>query len=311
MLQTIAAQVARHAPNEGETPTRIAGMSLLRIDTPAVLQRGILRPSCCVVVQGNKVSQAGTETMLRYGAGNFLVASLDVPIAGQVLHATRAKPFLCVRFDLTPHDILSVLEDTHLQVDASASTPAAFVGVSDAKLLDVVARSVSALDDEREAQFLAPMLRRELVYRLVTGPSAAAVCQSALLARVDEGVGRAVDWIKHHFKEPLTIEALARYANMSTSSLHHKFKAVVMIGPLQYQKRLRLEEARRLLVSGSADATSAAFAVGYESTSQFTREYRRLFGLPPLRDVKRMQDQARSLREPARGQGGASLSFGA
>lgn len=168
-------------------------------------------------------------------------------------------------------------------------TAATFVGTADASLLDVVLRSARSLDDDREARFLAPLLRRELVYRLVTGPNAFAVVQSALQSGADDGVGRAVEWIRTHFREPLVINELARHAAMSTSGLQHKFKAAVLMSPVQYQKRLRLEEARRLLVSGLTDATGAAYDVGYRSPSQFIREYRRLFGMPPIRDVKRVR----------------------
>lgn len=295
LLRAIAGRIARHAANDGETATLIPGLTLLRASSNALVQKGILRPSVCVVAQGEKVAQAGVDTTLRYAAGSFLASSIDMPMVGQVIGASSAKPYLAALFELTPHDVLSVLNEANIRFDAAVqSTPATFVGTSDAPLLDVVLRSLRVLDDEREARFLAPLQRRELVYRLVTGPSGFAVRQSAVLTRADEGIGRAVDWIRKHFKEPLSIPALAKRANMSTSSLQHRFKATAMMAPLQYQKRLRLEEARRLLLSGLADATSAAFDVGYESPSQFTREYRRLFGLPPLRDVKRMRSEVRA-----------------
>lgn len=295
LLQTISAQILRHAPIDGKNETAMPGLVLLRASENTLIQRGILQPSCCIVAQGEKIAQAGVDTSLRYGKGNFIASSIDMPLVGQVVGASKARPYLGAWFDLTPHDILSVVADAKVPIDTTApSSPATFVGVADERLLDVILRSVMALDDEREARFLAPLLKREMIYRLVTGPSAYAVCQSALLARNDDGVGRAVEWLRNHFKEPLSIDDLAKRSNMSTSSLHHKFKATVMMGPLQYQKRLRLEEARRLLVSGLADATGAAFDVGYESPSQFTREYRRLFGLPPLRDVKRVRDEVRA-----------------
>lgn len=295
LLAALGQQILRRARDDGETKTVVPGLSLLRFDKPTLVQRGLLKPSCCVVAQGEKIGQIGTDTPLRYRAGNFLSACIDMPVAGQVLHASRAKPYLAAVFEVTPHDVLSVLKEAQIALDVTApSSPAAFVGECDVKLLEVVLRSVSSLEDEREARFLAPLLRRELIYRLATGPSAFAICQSAQFARPDDGVARAVDWIFAHFKEPLSVEQLAKRCKMSVSSLHHKFKAQVMMGPLQYQKRLRLEEARRLLLSGLADATSAAFDVGYESPSQFIREYRRLFGIPPLRDVKRMRAEARS-----------------
>lgn len=295
LLSAIARQILRHAPRDGETTTLVPGLTLYRANSTALIQRGILKPSVCVVAQGEKVVQAGADTTLRYGRGNFLASSIDMPVVGQVIEASKSKPYLVAFYELTPHDVLSVLADAKIQVDTTApNTSATFVGTCDARLLDVVLRSLKSLDDEREARFLAPLLRKELSYRLVTGPSAFAVCQSAWLARSDDGIGRAVDWLKSHFKEPLSIPDLAKRSNMSPSTLQHKFKATVMMTPLQYQKRLRLEEARRLLLHGLADATTAAFDVGYESPSQFTREYRRHFGMPPLRDIKRMRSDARA-----------------
>lgn len=293
LLRELASEVLRHAPSDGENATVIPGLTLHRASSATILQRGVLRPSFCVVVQGEKLAQAGTDTTFRYGAGDFLASSIDMPASGQVIGATKSRPYLAARFELTPQDVLSVLRDAEVHVDTTApGSGATFVGTSDARLLDVVSRTLACLDDGQEARFLAPLLRRELVYRLVTGPSAAAVCQSALLARADDGVGRAVDWIRAHFKERLSIPDLAKRSSMSTSSFQHKFKRAVLMGPLQYQKRLRLEEARRLLLGGQAGATSAAFEVGYESPSQFTREYRRQFGLPPLRDALRMRGEA-------------------
>lgn len=295
LLAALTTQLLRHARIDGETPTAVPGLTLLRFSGPTVVQRGVLKPSVCVVAQGDKIAQAGDDTTLRYGRGQYLASAIDMPVAGQVLHASRSKPYLAAAFELTPSDVLSVLADAGIQIDTTApSCPVAFVGTADVSLLDVALRSIASLDDDREARFFAPMLRRELIYRLVTGPNAFAVVQSALQSGSDEGVGRAVEWIRTHFREPLVIDELARHAAMSTSGLQHKFKAAVMMSPVQYQKRLRLEEARRLLVSGLVDATGAAYDVGYRSPSQFIREYRRLFGMPPIRDVKRVRDEARA-----------------
>jgi AraC-like DNA-binding protein len=292
-LEQIAAQLKRHATADGEIVTAVPGVKLYRASSTATIQRGILRPSVCVVAQGEERVEAG-ELTLRYGAGDFIASAIDMPVTGHAVAVSAARPYLAVAFELGPDEVLSVLSDAQIRVPAGEATPAAFVGPCDARLLDVVSRAVTSLDDEREARFLAPLLRRELAYRLVTGRDALRFCQSALAARSDEGVGRAVDWLRSHYKKPLSVPQLARLARMSTSSLHHKFKAMVLMGPLQYQKRLRLEEARRLLIAGLADATSAAFDVGYESPTQFNREYRRHFGLPPLRDIKRMRSEAAS-----------------
>jgi AraC-like DNA-binding protein len=309
LLTALAAQIARFAPSEGATPSAVPGMTLVRASSTALVQKGILKPSICVVAQGVKVVQAGADTPLRYAAGSFLASSIDMPVVGQVMGASKAKPYLVAHFELAPHDVLEVVKQAKIGVEEPLQSVApTFVGTSDARLLEVVLRCVTALEDPRGAKFLAPLLHRELIYRLVTGPSAFAICQSAVLARTDDGIGRALDWIKKHYKEPLSIPDLARRSSMSTSSLQHRFKATATMGPLQYQKRLRLEEARRLLVSGLADATSAAFDVGYESASQFNREYRCLFGLPPLRDLKRMRSEvdgaSRGLAESGKNRAG-------
>lgn len=290
LLEPIAALVRRHAPNDGTTTTVVPGVKLIRSSASAIVQRGVLPPSVCIVAQGCKKLQLGKDVILRYAAGSYIASSIDMPAAGQVVGASRAHPYLSVFFDITPREVGSVLSEAKVRLPGSSDHSAAtFVGQCDAKLLDVVLRFMTSLEDEQDAAFLAPSLKRELIYRLVTGPSAAAFCRNVLFRRQDEGIGRAIEWLTTNFKSPLKVEELAKLANMSTSSLHHKFKAFAMMGPLQYQKRLRLEEARRLLMSGLADATSAAFDVGYESPSQFIREYRRLFGLPPLRDVKLMR----------------------
>ena len=293
LLPSIVAQALRHAPGEGETATCVPGLKLIRASTTGPLQRGILEPSVCAVVQGGAVFHPGPDVTLRYDAGTFLATSIDMPVmVGEITRASAREPFLVLSFKITPHDVLSVLDEVGIATERNPPRPkATFVGECDAPLLDVIWRSVRSLDDEREARFLGPLLRRELIYRLVTGPSARQVCDGALLGRVDDGVGRTVSWIRSHFKESLSVQALAKRAKMSESSLQHKFKATVMMGPLQYQKRLRLEEARRLLFSGRTDATGAAFAVGYESSSQFNREYRRLFGLPPVRHLKQVRGE--------------------
>lgn len=285
LLSAIAARMLRRTRADGETITALPGLSLLRLGSRAVEGRGVLQPSICVVVQGQKTARAGVDTTLRYGAGDFLATSIEMPLTGHVVGATRAKPYLAVAFALSSHEVLSVATEAALPpVSPARDGQATFVGRCDAHLLDVVLRALTALDDDRDARFLAPLLRSELAYRLLTGPSAAAMLQCARLGRAEDGVGRAVQWIRERFRERLSIARLAKLARMSTSSLQHQFKAAVTMSPLQYQKRLRLEEARRLLRSGLADATRAAYEVGYASSSQFSREYRRHFGAPPIHD---------------------------
>lgn len=288
LLAALVTGVLRHTRRDGETPTALPGLSLLRVTSTSIEASGILRPSVCLVVQGSKIARAGTSGPLRYGAGDFLTTSIDMPLAGTVVGASRTKPYLALAFALPPRDVLSTALDAKLAFrPGRTDAPATFVGKCDARLLDVALRAVGALDSTEEAVFMGPLLQRELAYRLLTGSSGLAVYESARLARTEDGVGRAVEWVREHFREPLRIERLARVAKMSASSLHHRFKAVVRMGPLQYQKRLRLEEARRLLMCGLTDATRAAYDVGYASSSQFSRDYRKRFGAPPLREVRR------------------------
>jgi AraC-like DNA-binding protein len=267
-------------------------LTLIRANAPTTLRRGVVRASVCIVVQGRKRVHLGKD-IVEYAAGSYLASMINMPVAGQVIAATKTQPYLGVAFELAPREVASVLMEAKLHIERPPEAGrAAFVGQTDSNVLRVVLRSLEVLDDPRDAEFLAPSLKRELIYRLLRGSSGHLFHQSAFFDREAIGIGRAIEWLKDNFKRPLSIEDLAKLGNMSVSSLHHKFKAVTMMGPLQYQKRLRLEEARRLLMAGLADSTSAAFDVGYESPSQFNREYRRLFGLPPMRDVKAMRNAA-------------------
>lgn len=291
MFDAIATHILRHA-REGSWPTIVDGMTLFRISSSLVAGSGVMQPSVCFPIQGEKIAHADA-TLIRYRAGDFLISSIDMPLVGQPIGATHARPYLAIAFALPPHAVLEI------GACIGREGRALSVGTCDEPLLDVVLRSVRSLDDPREAQFLAPLLRRELVYRLVTGRSGAAVIASARLTSPADSTGRAIAWIRAHFREPFDMRSLARIAGTSVSTLHRKFKAAVLMGPLQYQKRLRLEEARRLLLAGS-DATRAAFEVGYESPSQFTREYRRQFGLPPLRDRKRIVQETATIGQVRR-----------
>jgi AraC-like DNA-binding protein len=285
----IVALAKRYATAEGATETILPSLALIRWHRPTLLRRGILQPSVCIVLQGRKKVHIGKE-IIPYGAGGYLAAAINMPVAGQVVSATASRPYLCAAFALPPAEVAAVLADAQLRHrPASQSVSAAVVGQADDKVLEVVLRFLKALDNADDAAFLAPSLRRELIYRLLTGPSGPIFYQSVCFDRSALGIGRALEWLKDNYKQPLKIDALAKIGRMSVSSLHHKFKAVTTMGPLQYQKQLRLGEARRLLLGGLADATTAAYEVGYVSSSQFSREYRRLFGLPPVRDAKKLR----------------------
>jgi AraC-like DNA-binding protein len=219
---------------------------------------------------------------------------IDMPASGQVIGVTKESPYIGLRIDFTTTEIASVVMEAEINVkskDKMLST-AAFVGRSDADLLDIFIRLLKLIDKPREAQFLSALIKREMIFNLLSGDYGYLFLQQALFDQQADGIGKAIAWIKENFSRSFTVEELAKSSSMSVSGLHHKFKAITTMGPLQYQKQLRLQEARRLMLSGSMDATIAALEVGYESPSQFTREYRRLFGLPPLKDIKAVRESS-------------------
>ena len=290
-LEEILSIASRIASTDGTTQSLIPFLSVIRSSKPTAITHGVLTPSFCMIVQGRKVIHIGAQ-IIRYGAGNYLASLIDMPWAGQILSATRIAPYLAVRMDFTSDEVASVILDAKLTIRAGDGTaPGAFVGESDPKLLAALSRMLRALENPQDAAFLAPSLKRETIYRLLTGRWGAQFCQKFILERHTLGIGKAIAWLKENFDRSVRVEQLAKLSDMSTSSLHHKFKALTTLGPLQYQKQLRLQEARRLLLSGTRDSTTAAREVGYESPSQFSREYRRLFGLPPIQDARTMRSR--------------------
>ena len=274
--------VTRRATLDGENRTAIAAVSLLRASKPQPLRRGILEPSMCLIVRGGKKLMVGRETF-RYGAGSYTCSAIDFPTAGQITDA----PYLAVRLKLDPREIAEIIVEAKLGATRTTGAPV-FVGDADPALIGAVLRLVQLLDEPDGGAFLARSAVREILFRLLRSPHGPVIIRSVKPAHL--GVGRAVDWLRTHFERPVDIEALAKASRMSVSSLRHEFKAATALAPLQFQKQLRLQEARRLLMTGEVDAGSAAFRVGYESPSQFSREYRRMFGAPPIRDLRKHQE---------------------
>jgi len=272
---------------DGIIQTAIPFLSLVRHSAQTPLIPSVLTPSFCLVLQGAKEVHCGPD-VFKYGAGDYLISVIDLPVFAQVVGATRHSPYIGLRIDLTTKDIASVVAEAQIGMQSQEEKLGigAGVGKSNAELLDLFIRLLKLLDKPKEVPFLSTLLKREMIFRLLSGEAGRFFFQQVLFDQQAEGVGKAITWIKNHYAQPFTVEELATVNNMSVSGLHHKFKAITTMGPLQYQKRLRLQEARRLLLSGRADVTTAALEVGYESPSQFSREYRRLFGLPPLQDIK-------------------------
>ncbi len=235
--------------------------------------------------------QADTgNALLRYGAGQYLIISVDVPVVSQLTEASPERPYLCLRLDLDPAAIGALMLESDMQ-RAARDQPGPALAVSDVTTACSTPASACCACSTHRATFpiLAPLAEREILYRLLRGEQTSRMGQIAFAESKLQQVNRAIGWIKRNFREPFSIAALAEEARMSASALHHHFKAVTAMSPLQYQKRMRLQEARRLILSASVDAAEAGHSVGYESPSQFSREYRRLFGAPPLRDAERLR----------------------
>jgi AraC-like DNA-binding protein len=287
VLRDMAALIERHTPGDGIFPSAIQRLVLIRSSRLTMPMPVLYEPALCLVAQGRKQAVLANRTFI-YDPARYLIVSVELPVVGHVVTASPDEPYLCLSLNFDP----VVLGDLVMQVPApEMPAPALGLTLCDASeaLMDAAVRLLRLLDDPAGAPVLAPLVEREILYRLLSGPYGGTLRQIAASSGRVALVSRAIAWIKHHFAEPFRIEALASAVGMSASSLHEHFKAVTAMSPLQYQKQLRLQEARRLMLTGPVDAATAAFRVGYESPSQFSREYRRLFGEPPARDIGRLR----------------------
>ncbi|HEY6410253.1 MAG TPA: AraC family transcriptional regulator, partial [Ktedonobacteraceae bacterium] len=267
-------------------------LHLYRYSVPMVKAYGVVEPSLCVVAQGSKEFLLG-ESHYRYDPFHYLLVTVDLPCIGQVLEASKEQPFLSLRLELAPTLVSSVmLEAAHAEPQEHTDVRAIDVSPLHGNLLDASVRLIRLLDAPAEAGVLMPLITREMIYRLLMGEQGARLRHIALLGGYTPSIARAVQRLRQDFDQPLPIEQLARELGMSVSRFHYHFKAVTAMSPLQFQKRLRLQEARRLMLSEDLDAASAAYRVGYQDASHFNREYKSLFGVPPMRDVQRLREEA-------------------
>lgn len=284
--EELAGLIMRHVGRDGVHATAIPRLSLIRADTPTEPLHALQQPALCIIASGAKQVMLG-EQIFRYDTHDFLVAAVDVPVTGQVLEA----PYLCFRLDLDPAMLSGILLD--VGDEAGRGSDADVSGLTLApvtpELLDATVRLTRLLDTPRDIPALAPLAEREILYRLLLSDGAAKLRQIAMADSRLQQINRAIRWIRQYYAEPFSVETVAAEARMSTSSLHHHFKAVTAMTPLQYQKQIRLQEARRLILAHDMDAAAAGHIVGYDSPSQFSREYSRLFGAPPVRDIARLK----------------------
>jgi AraC-like DNA-binding protein len=289
----LAERIMRHVAEDARIEAA-SGLFLFRYSTPTGPLYGVSEPSLCVIVQGSKELLLGNERY-RYDASHYLLVSAEVPAVGHIIEASKERPYLAVRVVLDPAVVTAVLTETSLVGSrADAAVKAVAVSRLDANLLDSVVRIVRLIDAPRDYGVLAPLAIREIVYRLALGDQGRRLRQFAVVGGRAPRIARAIELLRKDFDKPQRITSLARQLGMSVSGLHHHFKAVTAMSPLQFQKQLRLQEARRLLLAGDVDAATAGYRVGYGDPSHFSREYKRHFGRAPMRDVERLRAAAAS-----------------
>lgn len=289
LLKAVSGYAEAHANADGLAQTPIEGLVLVRATAPSGLVHAVSKPLVCLVVQGSKHVTMGTQGFA-FSAGDSLLITADVPTVSQITRASVAAPYLSLVFELDLAIIAAL--GAEMGTERVADSAPVRVDPTDAEVADAASRLMRLLDRPSAVPVLKAQLIREMHYWLLVGRHGSAIRRLGWPDGHVQRVARAVSVLRAEFGKPLRVERLAAEAGMSPSSFHQHFRAVTSLSPLQFQKHLRLIEARRLMMSKGASASSAAFAVGYESVPQFTREYRRMFGLPPVKDAKAVRSQA-------------------
>jgi len=285
----LAHKIVSFMGSEENRATDITGLSIHRRIAPTAPCSMTYEPGVTVLAQGRKRVDLGGTTFI-YGESRYLLTSVDLPIVSQVIEASEKVPCLAMSLKLDMPMIRELLSREEIQVaDLPSDSPAMVTGEATVEFLDACCRLMDLLDAPRDIPFLSDLIQREIIYRILRGPEGARLRAIATLGDQSHRTAKAIAWIRTNYAKPLRVEYLAQLAGMGLSTLHHHFRALTAMSPLQYQKQIRLQAARaRMLVDG-LDAASAAFEVGYESASQFNREYSRLFGQPPMRDIRTLR----------------------
>lgn len=251
----------------------------------------LLKPALCFVAQGSKRAMLGDE-IVQYDPGHYLIFTVDLPLTFQVVEATKDTPYLGLRLNLDPGVVAAVVADTQVRLKrGDSSIKAMNVNRMDGDLLDAVVRLVRLCEHPSDAKLLAPLITKEIVYRLLLGGEGARLSHM-IMPSDTRRISKAIGHLRENFSRPLKMDEMARELGMSVSGFHHQFKSVTAMSPLQYQKQIRLQEARRLMLGEYVDAASAGFRVGYEDPAYFSRDYKKQFGDPPARDIQKLRDRA-------------------
>lgn len=288
-LKALGGSIARLTGQGEMHTTAVAGLSLFRRTEPTEPTTGMYQPSICLIAQGAKRVKLGEDYFV-YDAQHYLITSVHLPTVVQITEASPEKPYLGLRLTFDLGEIAQLMADSQLPPPRTQQSRRGMaIGEVTLPQLNAFLRLIDLLDAEEDIPILAPIIQREIIYRLLVGDQGARLRQVAAAGSQSHQIARAIEWLKGNFTQPLRIDDLANQVNMSTSTFHHHFRTLTAMSPLQYQKTLRLNEARRLMLAERLDAATASFHVGYESPSQFSREYSRLFGAPPLRDITNLR----------------------
>jgi AraC-like DNA-binding protein len=288
-LQQLALLIRRHSPSNGIHQTAMPSLTLMHTTNLSEPLESVYKPSICIVAQGAKMAQLADETY-RYDPSSYLVTSVELPIIGRIIEASPEIPYLSLKLSFDADVILDIVKEMN-EPDFVPAEAGRGITVSRTSpdLLEALVRLVQLLDAPRDIPILSPLVIREILYRVLQSEQGALIYHFAISGSHAHNIAQAVQLINRQYNQPLVVEQLAKSVNMSTSAFHKHFKRVTAMSPLQYQKTVRLQEARRLMLTESVQATEAAYRVGYESPSQFSREYARMYGRPPMVDVQELR----------------------
>jgi AraC-like DNA-binding protein len=289
-LQQMADLIRRHAPTSGTFPTPVPNLSLMHATQLPEPLESVYKPSICLVAQGAKTATLGNETY-RYDPMTYVVIAAELPIISKIVEATPDIPYLSLKLSFDPDVILDIVKESRHPVSSEASRGITMNRISP-ELLEASIRLLHLLNKPKDIPILAPLIIREILYRVLQGEHGALIHPFAIIGSHSHNIAQAIQMINQQYDHPLAVEQLAKSVNLSTSAFHKHFKRVTAMSPLQYQKTLRLQEARRLMLTETVQASEAAFRVGYESPSQFSREYTRMYGRPPKLDVQEQRATA-------------------
>lgn len=288
-IKELAELMGKHVPKDGTYETSIPGLRFVRTSQPSEPVHTVYEPSLCVVAQGAKLVMLGEESY-QYDSASYLTASVHLPITGQIVMASTEKPYLCVNLQLDMNQIYEVIQSSSQVLTSESSGRGLAINLINETLLEAILRLIRLLENPQDIPILAASIQREIIYRVLQNDENGSLKHFALLDSQAQRISKVIGVLNRDYAQSFKVEDLAKEAKMSSSSFYTHFKAVTGMSPIQYQKQLRLQEARRLLLAENLEAAEAAFQVGYESPSHFSREYSRKFGLSPMKDLQRLRN---------------------